>query len=256
VPRAASKKHTLGVLVVEVGVMKKTLVLAVVTLVLLVCGCAAKATTTTTSITSVSATTASSTSTTATVTTVAIAGETFTAELAGKNVLPAVDTSATGTVSFTVDATGTRVHFVLEVSNITDAVAARLHVGRAGANGQGLLILFPGPTKAGTFTGVLAEGNFSASALIGSLAGKTVADLVALFESGRAYVNVGTVKNPKGEIRGQIAGTSTSTSTSAPSSTSTTTTSSAASTSPSSAAGSTTSTTSPSTSASSSSTIP
>jgi len=200
---------------------------------------------------------------TTTITTVAIAGKTFTAELAGKNVLPAVETSATGAVSFTVDATGTRVHFVLEVSNITDAVAARLHVGRAGANGQGLLILFPGPTKAGTFTGVLAEGNFNASALIGSLAGKTIADLVALFESGRAYVNVGTVKNPKGEIRGQIGGTSTSTSAPALSSTSTTLassatttlTSSTATTSPSAAAGSTTSTTSPSTSASSSSTV-
>ena len=243
--------------------MKKILVLGVLTLVLLVCGCAARATTTTTSTTGVSATTASSTSTTTTITTVAIAGKTFTAELAGKNVLPAVETSATGAVSFTVDATGTRVHFVLEVSNITDAVAARLHVGRAGANGQGLLILFPGPTKAGTFTGVLAEGNFNASALIGSLAGKTIADLVALFESGRAYVNVGTVKNPKGEIRGQIGGTSTSTSAPALSSTSTTLassatttlTSSTATTSPSAAAGSTTSTTSPSTSASSSSTV-
>jgi hypothetical protein len=235
--------------------MKKTLALGVLTLVLLVCGCAAKATTTTTSTTGVSATTAGSTSTTTTVTTVAIAGETFTAELAGKNVLPPVDTSATGTVSFTVDATGTRVHFVLEVSNITDAVAARLHVGRAGANGQGLLILFPGPTKAGTFTGVLAEGNFNASALIGSLAGKTIADLITLLESGRAYVNVGTVKNPKGEIRGQIGGTSTPTSAPGPSSTSTTLTSSAATTIPTSGAGSTTPAASTSTSASSSSTV-
>ena len=235
--------------------MKKTLVLGVLTLVLLVCGCAAKATTTTTSTTGVSVTTAGSTSTTTTVTTVAIAGETFTAELAGKNVVPPVDTSATGTVSFTVDATGTRVHFVLEVSNITDAVAARLHVGRVGTNGQGLLILFPGPTKAGTFTGVLAEGNFNASALIGSLAGKTIADLVTLLESGRAYVNVGTVKNPKGEIRGQIGGTSTSTSAPGPSSSSTTSASSAATTRPASGAGPTTSTTSPSTSASSSSSV-
>ena len=36
------------------------------------------------------------------------------------------------------------------------------------------------------------------------LAGKSVADLVALFQSGQAYVNVGTTQNPKGEIRGQI----------------------------------------------------
>ncbi len=226
--------------------MKKTLVLAVLTLVLLVCGCAAKVTTTTTSTTGVSATTTSSTSTSTTATTVAIAGETFTAGLSGKEVLPVVDTIATGTASFTVDATGTRIHFVLEVSNITDAVAARVHAGRAGTNGQGLLILFPGPAKAGIFTGALAEGNFNASALIGSLAGKSIADLVALFESGQAYVNVGTVKNPKGEIRGQIGGISTSTTASNPTSTTNST----------SASGPTTPDTSPSTSASSSSTIP
>jgi hypothetical protein len=51
---------------------------------------------------------------------------------------------------------------------------------------------------------VLAQGNFNASVLIGSLTGKTIADFVALLESGQAYVNVGTTKNPKGEIRGQI----------------------------------------------------
>ena len=51
---------------------------------------------------------------------------------------------------------------------------------------------------------MLAEGNFNASALIGSLAGKSVVDLVALFQGGQVYVNVGTTQNPKGEIRGQI----------------------------------------------------
>lgn len=40
--------------------------------------------------------------------------------------------------------------------------------------------------------------------LVGPLAGMTLEDLVALIESGDAYVNVHTVANPGGEIRGQV----------------------------------------------------
>ena len=39
---------------------------------------------------------------------------------------------------------------------------------------------------------------------MGSLAGKSIADLVAKMQSGEAYVNVHTEANPNGEIRGQI----------------------------------------------------
>jgi hypothetical protein len=119
-------------------------------------------------------------------------------------VVPALDTTATGSATFTVDPTSTRVDFVLKVSGIADVTGALVREGKPGANGQGLLILFPGPTKASAFTGVLSSGNFSASALLGSLAGKTIADLVALIHNGQVYVNVGTVKNPKGELRGQV----------------------------------------------------
>jgi hypothetical protein len=186
--------------------VKKTRVLIpALTALLLFSGCAAKVTTTTSSPPTTNApttTTAGSTSTTTTA--LSTVATTFTAQLSGTEVVPAVDTSATGSATFTVDATGTRVHFVLKVSNITDVIASRVHEGKPGTNGQGLLILFPGPTHSGNLTGVLAQGNFNASVLIGSLTGKTIADFVALLESGQAYVNVGTTKNPKGEIRGQI----------------------------------------------------
>lgn len=185
--------------------MKKTCAIAfLLAVVLLVSGCAAKAATTTISPSSTASptTTASPISTTAT--TVLTLATTFTAELSGSEVVPVIDTSATGSATFEVDDTGTRVHFVLAVRDLTDTIASRVHEGPPGSSGRGLLILFPGPTRSGTFTGVLAQGNFNASSLIGSLTGKTIADLVALLESGQAYVNVGTVKNPEGEIRGQI----------------------------------------------------
>ena len=170
-----------------------------------------ESTTTTVAPTSTSATTTSSTvavsSTTGTSATTGVTappGNTYTADLTGKDVVPAVDTAATGTATFTVDATGTRMNFVLSVSNMTDVMASRVHVGKPGSNGPGVLILYPGPTRGGTFTGNVSGGTFSGSALFGQLQGKTIADFVALITSGQAYVNVGTVKNPRGEIRGQI----------------------------------------------------
>jgi len=198
--------------------------LPLLALVLLSFGCGGQVTTTTTSppTTAAPTTTESSTSTTATTTSTTVAvtsttgtsasttavttapGKTYTADLSGKDVVPSVDTTATGSVSFTVDATGTRIQFVLTVNNITDATAARVHVGKPGSNGPGVLILFAGPTHSGTFTGNLSGGTFNASALIGQFRGKTIADFVALITSDQAYVNVGTVKNPGGEIRGQI----------------------------------------------------
>jgi hypothetical protein len=40
--------------------------------------------------------------------------------------------------------------------------------------------------------------------LVGALAGQTLADLIAHFNNGNAYVNVHTTLYPGGEIRGQI----------------------------------------------------
>ena len=185
--------------------MKKSYIIApFLVILLLLCGCAAKVTTTTATPTTNAPTTTAPSSTSTTAATISTASTVFTAQLSGAQVVPPIDTPAAGSVTFTVDPTGTRVHFVLKVSNITDAVAARLHEGQPGANGQGVVILFPGPVQSGTFTGALAEGNFNASSLVGSLTGKTIADFMALLQSGQAYVNVGTAKYPKGEIRGQI----------------------------------------------------
>lgn len=200
--------------------MKKTvlavLLAAVVALMLLTCGCWGEAATTTTSATtpatatttlptttSTSATTTTS-STSTTSTTLLTGPLSFTAELSGSEVVPAVDTLATGSATFTIDPSGTKASFVLKLSNISDVIASRVHEGKPGTNGPGVLILYPGPTQTGTFTGTLAQGNFNASVLIGSLTGKTIADFAALLASGEAYVNVGTTKNPEGEIRGQI----------------------------------------------------
>ena len=68
---------------------------------------------------------------------------------------------------------------------------------------------------AGRTDGVLAEGTITAANLIGPLAGKSLADLIALLGSRGAYVNVHTNDGvdpintgpgdfPGGEVRGDI----------------------------------------------------
>jgi hypothetical protein len=52
--------------------------------------------------------------------------------------------------------------------------------------------------------GVVAKGEIRANDLMGSLKGKTIADLVAEFHAGKAYVNVHSKAHPEGEIRGPI----------------------------------------------------
>lgn len=189
--------------------MKRALSLALIIAVMVLAdGCATKITTTTSPPTSLTTSTTAAVSTSSppsTETTTTTARPTvFTAELSGMEVVPPVETLATGSATFTIQADGSRAYFKLTLSNIEGVIASRVHEGRPGVNGQGLLILYPGPTVEGAFTGVLAQGRFDASVLIGSLTGKTLADFAILLQSGRAYVNVGTVKNPQGEIRGQI----------------------------------------------------
>jgi hypothetical protein len=93
-------------------------------------------------------------------------------------------------------------YYRLLVRDIEDVTAAHIHVGQPGEDGDVVALLFSGdPT--GAFNGQLAEGTITEADLTGPLAGD-MDGLIALLESGGLYVNVHTVVNPGGEIRGQI----------------------------------------------------
>lgn len=53
-------------------------------------------------------------------------------------------------------------------------------------------------------SGILVEGTATADDLVGPLAGSTLDDLIEEINNGNTYVNVHTVQNRPGEIRGQI----------------------------------------------------
>jgi hypothetical protein len=105
------------------------------------------------------------------------------------------------------------VTYRLNVANIENVNMAHIHLGPTGETGPVAVWLYPsepplqptpipgfsnGPLAVGTITDddVLAPPGFEHV--------QTVDDLITEIRAGNAYVNVHTVQNPPGEIRGQI----------------------------------------------------
>lgn len=115
---------------------------------------------------------------------VACGGPTFTATLSGANEVPPVTTSATGTVTATLD--GTALSLSGSFSGLSgNPTAAHIHSGDAGSNGPVIVALnVDGGTLGLTHT--------------------LTAEQVTALTEGRVYVNVHTAANAGGEIRGQL----------------------------------------------------
>jgi hypothetical protein len=123
------------------------------------------------------------------------------ADLSGEHEVPPAATEASGYAWFELNDDGD-LEYEIGVENIQDVTAAHIHLAPAGEIGDVVAFLFSGdPTSD---DGVLAQGIISDADLIGPLEGLTVADLYWEIAQGNTYVNVHTVANAGGEIRGQI----------------------------------------------------
>jgi hypothetical protein len=129
----------------------------------------------------------------------------YDAPLSGENEVPPVQTSATGEAEFTVLENDT-IKYRVNVTGISNASAAHIHMGKEGENGDPVIDLLGTPTSKDKVTsyGMIFRGNLSDAGLKGPMQGKTLNDLVAAMDSGDTYVNVHTAANPNGEVRGQI----------------------------------------------------
>ncbi len=123
----------------------------------------------------------------------------FQAQLGGPNEVPPRSSGGSGAAGFTLD--GNTVHYSLEVNGLGGITQSHIHVAPVGVNGPVKVFLFKPSGPTGTLNyGVLAQGSFTASDLIGI----SFDDLLSAMRSGNAYVNVHTTVYPGGEIRGQI----------------------------------------------------
>lgn len=132
------------------------------------------------------------------------AQEKFQASLSGNQEVPPNTSTSKGWAWF--KPMGNTVSYKVNATGISGVSMAHIHNAKVGENGDPIAMLqikeANGP--------VLAEGNITSSDLMGSLAGKSISDLITKMQSGETYVNVHTSTNPNGEIRGQI-GTANST---------------------------------------------
>lgn len=128
----------------------------------------------------------------------------FSASLTGNEVVPPVATDATGDCEVSMDVAGTEINYRLEVRNIENLTSASLHLAPSGQVGEVIAVLYPGPTKSGPFSGMLAEGSLRIADLRGPLAGQPMSRMNAVLRAGSTYVQVNTESLPAGEIRGQL----------------------------------------------------
>lgn len=120
---------------------------------------------------------------------------TWTATLTGAQENPAITTTASGMASFTLNSNLNLLHYTVGVTNVISVTASHIHLGPTGKNG---------PVVFGLFSS--SQGVFDAAHPVGGalpLSGKNLVDLL----TGYYYVNVHTVANPGGEIRGQLSTT-------------------------------------------------
>ena len=126
----------------------------------------------------------------------------FTATLTGAAERPPVTTTATGTSTVTINDANSTLTVSVSVANLLSPTMAHIHVGSTSQDNPvfALSLLATAPAT-GIFTGVLASGTAAGSSVVG---GETFATLAAAIRSGNAYINVHTVANPGGELRGQL----------------------------------------------------
>ena len=139
--------------------------------------------------------------------------QTFEAKPDGAHEVPPVETGTTGKLEVEIDGNQMRADFELEVSDGVAVTAAHLHCAPAGMNGPIIAFLFgevPGGFDA---DGELAEFTLTNANItaVGAncvptigMAINSIADLAQGMRDGNIYVNVHTVANPPGEIRGQL----------------------------------------------------
>jgi CHRD domain len=120
--------------------------------------------------------------------------------LTGSEEVPPVETNATGMPDISAyTVAGDSITYNVNATNIKDVTAGHIHFGKPGENGPIVFTMFKyDPPR----NEVLETGTITADKLEGPLKGKQVSDLALAGANGSLYVNIHTVQNPNGEMRG------------------------------------------------------
>jgi CHRD domain-containing protein len=138
--------------------------------------------------------------------------EEFTARLLGDNEVPPVDTETFGKVEIVFNKDETKAEYHLTVRKGVRATQSHIHCAPAGVNGPVVVFLAGFHAKGWDVDGSWIENaTVTDDNVMPPAAGSTcptpinnLRDLAQAIRDGNAYVNVHTVANPGGEIRGQL----------------------------------------------------
>ncbi len=137
----------------------------------------------------------------------------FEANLSGAQEVPGVATDTTGRFRINFNRDLSEANFRLSVNDGTGITQAHLHCGRAGTNGPIIVFLFALIPSGIDVDGKLSEGTLTNADFIFStltcapLTGRPVnniASLALMARDGLVYVNVHSLANQGGEVRGQL----------------------------------------------------
>jgi CHRD domain len=120
--------------------------------------------------------------------------------LTGSEEVPPVETDAIGKANISAyTIAGDSITYSVNATNIEDVTAGHIHFGKPGENGPIVFTMFNyDPPR----DEVLETGTITADRLEGPMEGKRVSDLAFAGANGSLYMNIHTVENPNGEIRG------------------------------------------------------
>ena len=119
----------------------------------------------------------------------------------------AVETDASGKAIIHVNQQLTKLRLKLDVLNsdgLLSAAGAHFHCGAAGENGP-IIAFIAGPFDPGYFGHFQIRATLTDDSITGETAcGSDIAELAMAMAEGDVYINVHSLSNPGGEIRGQV----------------------------------------------------
>lgn len=124
-------------------------------------------------------------------------------ELTGDQVVGSVATRALAKAYFDVRPDGT-VHYKVDTTGLDCITGVYIHQGRAQQVGPVIATLFVPSSPTSFARGTVVEGTLTTDNLTGDYAGRSVSDLVDQMMNNNVYVNITTVNNPEGMLRGNI----------------------------------------------------
>ena len=133
------------------------------------------------------------------------AGQTFLAFMTGGQEVPPVVTDTTGLAVVLVNDDSSEASFALKVNDGKAVIVSHIHCAAAGMDGPAVAFLsgeVPGGHNVNGWwiiNAALTDAN-----IVNTACGNNLKELAIEMASGNAYVNVHTVANPGGEVRGQF----------------------------------------------------